>query len=292
MPESTPGGASFPIRHDLVKPSAISFRDDLPAELREPLISILYPALPAVFLLDRIKHVYDPYGIANWPSGPPIRVSKEEDDPDFVTAKRFLMNCEWFWLYTVIEDIFDQLTFYERELCTDEEEEPRAYPLQSEMNDYFKYAGIGWQMVEGRIVARGDDVFEQTVRRAETELVENGRSTAADRIRRAISNLSARPQPDRSGAISHATGAIECVLDDITGQHMTLGAFLRDPQHSKLFPGSMKKALEGIWGFSSEEGARHGREGIEPSREDSEFIVAIAAAVTTYLTRKSPRPDH
>src|ERR1035441_10616363 len=32
------------------------------------------------------------------------------------------------------------------------------------------------------------------------------------RIKKAVQNLSARPQPDTSGAISHGTGAMECVL--------------------------------------------------------------------------------
>jgi hypothetical protein len=117
-------------------------------------------------------------------------------------------------------------------------------------------------------------------------LNQGGRTTAGERIARAIRNLSIRPNPDLSGAISHATGAIECVLGDITGENLTLGGYLKD---NNLLPPSIKKALEGIWGYACNEGARHGKEGIEPPREEAEFIVAISAAVTTYLNRKHPR---
>ncbi len=279
----------FSERQGLIQPPPdIEFRDELPPRLREPIIRILRSYVPAPFLRERIEWVFDRYGIAALPSGDKVIKTEDEDSIDFVTVKSVLMNCDWFKVYDVIEDIFDGLVFYETELGGDPEDRERAYPLQNDINEYFKYAGIGWQMVDGKVVARGDDDFESTVRTADTELADAGRITAAERIKRAIRYLSARPQPDLSGAISHATGAMECVLDDITGEHMTLGKFLNRYPH--LFSPTMKKALEGLWGFSSDEGARHGREGVEPSREDAEFIVAIAAAVTTYLNRQHPRP--
>jgi hypothetical protein len=196
-----------------------------------------------------------------------------------------VMNCEWFQVYDIIEDIFAQLSFHEEELAANEE--PRAHPFQQEINFYLRYAGIGWQMVDGLILSRSNDEFERTVETAKAELSASGRTTASDRIRKALENLSVRPNPDYSGAISHTTGAMECVLHDITDETMTLGKYLQSfPQ---LFAPTMRKALDGLWGYSSEEGARHGREGVEPPRDDAEFIVAIAAAVTTYLNRKHPR---
>jgi len=277
---------TFSERQGLVATPEIKFHDSLPPELRQPIFDILRRYTNCAFLWERIEWVFNRYGISKYPSGPPIVVTKEEDHPDIVASKRVLMNCKWFRVYDVVEDIYAQLDFHETEFAIDDEE-PRTGPLQDEINAYFRYAGIGWQMTNGLIVGRGDDAFEQTVKTAETELSDRGRTTAADRIARALRNLSARPTPDFSGAISHGTGAMECVLHDITGEKSTLGDYLR--RYPDLFPGSMKKALEALWGFSSQEGARHGQEGIEPPREDAEFIVAIAAALTTYLNRKHPR---
>jgi hypothetical protein len=278
--------SSFSERQGLVATPKIKFQDSLPPKLRQPIFEMLRRCTNPAFLWERVESVFNPYGIAEYPSGPPIAIAKEEDQADIVAAKRVLMNCDWFRVYDVVEDIYAQLAFHEQELAAPDEE-PRTGPLQDELNAYFRYAGIGWQIINGLIVGRGDDGFEKTVKTAAVELAEGGRTTAADRIARALRNLSARPTPDFSGAISHGTGAIECVLHDITGEKITLGDYLK--RYPDLFPGSMKKALEGIWGFSSQEGARHGQEGIEPPREDAEFIVAIAAALTTYLNRKCPR---
>jgi len=165
--------------------------------------------------------------------------------------------------------------------------EEDAHPFQEKLNEYFVYAGIGWQMAGGKIISRGDDAFERIVQNAETELKAAGRSTAGERIENAIRSLSLRPKPDFSGAISHATAVMECVLHDITGEGITFGEYIK--RCPDLFPGAMKTAFGSLWGYASEEGARHGKEGVEPPREEAEFIVGIAAALTTYLNRKHPR---
>jgi len=47
-----------------------------------------------------------------------------------------------------------------------------------------------------------------------------------------------------------ATNALECVLQDITGEkNMTLGDYLK--HHPGLFPGHLKKCLEGLWGYAA-----------------------------------------
>jgi AbiJ N-terminal domain 4 len=198
-----------------------------------------------------------------------------------------LLRCEWFRLYDLIEDLYSELDFHDTEL-RNEDEDFQSYPFQQNLNEYFEHAGIGWKLAEGKIVARGDDGFEHTVRTAESELKAGGRVTAADCIEDAIRNLSFRPKPRLGAAVGRATNAMECVLHDITSEKkMGFGDYLQS--YPDLFPGGLSKTLGGLWGYASNEGARHGKEGVEPPREEAEFIVGIAAALTTYLNRKHPR---
>ena len=139
-----------------------------------------------------------------------------------------------------------------------------------------------------RIVARGDEHFESAVNTSANELSQgNSGRPAARRLQLAISALSARPKADTSGAVAHATSAMECVLSEVTSKAMTLGKYLK--QYSSLFSPALKKGLEGVWGYASNEGARHGKEGIEPTREEAEFVVHVCAAVCTLLNRKHPK---
>jgi AbiJ N-terminal domain 4 len=237
-------------------------------------------------LRDAVKKIFNPYGIDAPPAQTaPLLVHRGESDAS-VVSKRFLLNCPWFQVYNVVEEVLGQLEFYERELSTDPAEERRAGPLQRKLNDYFVYAGIGWQLVDGKVVARGDEAFEDTVNTAVTVLKEDAKPTAAGHLRFAIAALSARPKPNTSGAVAHATSGVECVLGEITGRATTLGKYL--DKNPALFHPALKKGLDGVYGYASDEGARHGKEGTEPAREEAEFAVAVCAAVCTLLTRKHP----
>lgn len=65
---------------------------------------------------------------------------------------------------------------------------------------------------------RGDDAFQRTVQIALAELKAGGRITAASCIEDATRNLSFRPKPRLGAAVARATNAMECVLNDITGE--------------------------------------------------------------------------
>jgi len=254
-----------------VAASEIKIREDAPESLRltvlNKTIGLKYqPSFLRWIICNALRQRPDP---ESWSEYPNI----------WGEVEQLMYGCKWYKVYDIIEAICEEIA--------DSGQPKAAKSFADEVNLVCAEEGIGWQLVDGQIVTRGNDQFDQIVRKAETALVEEGRTTAAGRIKKAVQDLSARPKPDASGAVSHATGALECVLDDITGQSMTLGEFLK--RYPDLFPGSMKKALEGLWGFASNEGARHGREGVGPSREDAEFVVAVAAALTTYLNSKHPR---
>jgi AbiJ N-terminal domain 4 len=156
-----------------------------------------------------------------------------------------------------------------------------------ELNEFFIEEGIGWQLVNGQIVARGDEGFQEAVKTAHSQLNENQRPTAASHIRFAVTALSERPKPNTSGAVAQATSAVECLLHDITGQEMTLGKYL--DKHPSLFHPALKKALDGVYGYASDAGARHGKEGQEPSFDEAQFAVTTCATACSLLTAMNPK---
>ena len=181
-------------------------------------------------------------------------------------------ECPWYKVYDFIEAIH-------RELTPDEQ-----YRFDAAINACLLEEGIGWQLTEGQIVTRGTEAFETVVTDAVEALNATNRPTAAGRVHDALLALSRRPNADLAGAIYHAMGALEAVARDLTGDHRTtLGQIVnRNPQ---LLPRPLDTALSQVWGYASNE-ARHVQEGREPRREEAELIVGLAAALTTYLTRR------
>jgi hypothetical protein len=160
-----------------------------------------------------------------------------------------------------------------------------ARKFAAEMNAHFVEEGIGWQLVDGEIVTRGTETFESVVKDAGDALKKSSRPTAANHIHEALQDLSRRPRADLPGAIYHAMGALEAVARDLSGDSKaTLGEVLkRNP--GVLLPRPLDTALAHVWGYASNE-ARHIQEGREPTREEAELLVGLAAVLATYLTNK------
>lgn len=197
-------------------------------------------------------------------------------------VREHLDSCEWYEVYDIIEATSDRLT---NSPPAKHDGEGDKY-FEGEINKYFRRQGIGWQLCDNRIDSRGSESFEHTLAEARAELIDSGRKTAANEIHQAISDLSRRPHPDVTGAIQHALAALECVARGVSGdEKATLGQILaRNPG---LIPPPLDQALDKLWGFASEQG-RHLREGREPSYEEAELAVHVAAAVGRYLVKKAP----
>ncbi len=260
------GISSFSHRHGYSgQPKEITVREDAPESLRVVALETAYE-LGVRGVRDIVCRVLRkrPYP-DNWSAG---NVARE--------VEFLVYECEWFRVYDIIEA-------FSKALQTSFEWAAYAEAINSCLIE----EGLGWQFVAGKIIARGDEGFAQAVAMAATSLKDDGRPTSSGHIQSAIRALSERPKANTSGAVSHATNAVECLLNDITGEAMTLGKYL-DRYPTLLHP-ALKKALDATYGYASDAGARHGKEGVEPSFEAAQFVVTTCAATCTLLTATNPK---
>jgi AbiJ N-terminal domain 4 len=270
-----PPRTRFSDRHGHSQPDAeITIRHDAPHELRGIVADLAYESglspTPLRGLVCReLRTREDPGNWSEWPN-----IAGE--------VSQLLDGCDWFEVYDIIEAIYD---FLIRRSTQTHDGEHGAEHFSLELNRYFRRSGIGWQLSNGLIAHRGPEVFEQTVRTAQTALETSNRVTATREVSEALQDLSRRPIPDVTGALQHAMAALECVARDITGNpRATLGEILK--RHPDLFPPPVDQAMEKLWGFASERG-RHLREGRDPDMEEAELIVGLASVGITYLLKKT-----
>lgn len=209
------------------------------------------------------------------------RVLRARPDPDnwseypnvWVEVQWHMYDCKWFKVYDIIEALYAAFR---------DDDGALAAQFAEEINACFLEEGIGWQLVEGRVVTRGTKGYERVVRAATEALADTERPTAAHHLYQAFQDLSRRPEADCGGAIYHAMGALEAVARDVAGTPKpTLGAVIR--RNPELFPQPLNSAFEKLWGYTSDN-ARHVAEGHKPRREEAELVVGLAAAMATYLT--------
>lgn len=83
--------------------------------------------------------------------------------------------------------------------------------------------------------------------------------------------------------------AMECVAREFCDDPQpTFGKLIK--RHPDMLPRPLDQGIEKAWGYAFEMG-RHLREGRVPEREETELVVGVAAAVSTYLTRKEARQE-
>ena len=204
-----------------------------------------------------------------------------------------LSCCDWFRVYDFAELFHAKLrrptvgkvsTNITRSL---EVAKARAKEFEFRLNGYFMEHGIGWQMCDGKIVHRGSDAFERATRRTIEGLGKTGQQTAKGEIEEALQDISRRPEPDVTGAITHVMAALECVAREVSGKpNLTLGKLV--PLLNLTPP--LDKAVDALWGFSSER-ARHRREGASITTEEAEFVVFVACALCSFLSGDTNEPN-
>jgi hypothetical protein len=192
-----------------------------------------------------------------------------------------LARCPWNRVYDFAEEMYAQIA----------RQGGPARNYEAALNEICVETGIGWQMVNGAFVARGDAPFEETLHRAREAISQTRHATAARELSEAIADLSRRPKPDKTGAIHHAIAAVECLARDVVGDpNPTLGDLIKRYREKLGIPRPLDQALEKVWGYASEV-ARHVREGEEPGWAECQLLVALAAALSAYLLRdESPEP--
>jgi hypothetical protein len=242
----------------------IKIRNEAPQSFREFIIQLVYDlGYKPTFLRRCICRI--------------LRVTPDRDNwTDFpnidIEVNELLSNCEWYYIYDIIEYLWDEIDTNRRE------------EYQEELNDYFDTNGIGWKIEFGQIEFRGDKSFETTIINAETVLNQANLQTAKNEIVEAIKDLSRRPIPDITGSIQHSLACLECVCRETTGdKKATLGELIK--KFSNIVPKPLDTAIEKLWGFTSEQG-RHLREGNAPNFEEAELVVIISSAISSYLGKK------
>lgn len=181
----------------------ITVREDAPAELRYAVISIAANSceMSASSLRSIVCGVlFVPPDRNNWSA-----------ENVWMEVERLLEDCPRPKVYDIAEAIWQSLEFR-----GPNHEYRDVYPGQ--MNRLFLERGIGWKFTDDQgIVFRGDETFGEVTASAEQVLADDGRASAAEHVRQALKDLSARPA-DLTGGIHYAAAALEATARDVTGR--------------------------------------------------------------------------
>ena len=186
-------------------------------------------------------------------------------------------DCEWHFVYDIIEGLIRRIA------ANSKLGGEYALHFSSKTNEYLLQEGIGWEIRDGRVIARGSDAFQASIDDAVSDAADASMPDAAGALSSALNALSSRPDPDLTGAISHASAALEAVSNEVAGTNeKSLGKIIELLE----LPRPLDQAIDKMYGFASQHG-RHFKEGRQPTFEDAQLVVHVASAAVTYLLARA-----
>ena len=257
-------GGFFSHRHGYGRQREIIVREDAPEGLRMGLVQIGRDlGMSYGNLREVLCHVLRRRPDAgNWTEVPNIRDEVNE----------LISDCEWYRVYDISEGLHQYLAA-----------QHRGTAFTERLNRLFEEDGVGWQMVDGQIVTRGDVEFEHAVAGAIEQLGDANLQTAKRELQEARRDLSRRPDPDVTGTIQHCMAALEATARVIANDpRATLGEILIRHRDALGIPRPLDTALAQMWGYASEMG-RHLQEGRNPGRQQADLLLGTASAMISYL---------
>jgi hypothetical protein len=190
-----------------------------------------------------------------------------------------ISKCEWWRFYDICQTVYKLVhQAYGRE---------DAETFAKKTNDLFREENVVWRFINGRIERGDDSIVSTKVQEARTLLKDPRFQGPDEEFEKAISALSARPEPDTRNCVARAVSALEGVARIVyRNPKATLGdllkTHLKGAMHSALY-----KTFEGLWGYASDE-ARHGLVGENRIYiEEAELVMSMCAPAIIYLAKKA-----
>jgi AbiJ N-terminal domain 4 len=151
---------SFSQRRGYEQPQQITLREALPSKLRAPIMKMAARRIGSKSLWQVVEHVRDPYGIEPHELELPGGVAGLfATDFNLKLICRLVDGLHWHQVYDFAEAVYADLAARDAKTGIPIEGAPHAPSFERELNEYFLSVGIGWKLVGGEIVSRGDEGF-------------------------------------------------------------------------------------------------------------------------------------
>jgi len=145
---------TFSVRHGYVTPNSqapITIREDAPDEVRNMVLEMMSQI---GWDYDDLFDIAARIGKHSWESSEP----HQSGTSSRVLLQRLMSKWDWFLVYDFIERIYAAMEQWQVQGDGRPEDE-----FAERINAYFQFAGVGWQLDDGKIVSRGSEAFEVAI---------------------------------------------------------------------------------------------------------------------------------
>ena len=155
---------------------------------------------------------------------------------------------------------------------------------EAEINELFQREYVGYRFIDGEITPISDDIEVAEIEKSLDIEFQGCKS----HIKKALSFLSDRENPDYKNSIKESISAVESICQIITqNSKATLGEALKKLEdHGVKIHEAMRKSFSSLYGYTSDEGGIRHCEGMfrsDVSFEEAKYMLVSCCAFVNYL---------
>lgn len=213
----------------------------------------------------------------------PVDDSREEDWECQVQFREEFFSCEWYMAYDIVEYIAKHYATIRR--CTDYDDETRFIRTLNVLlqREFSAYRIVGGELTP---ITNAEEISS-----IEAALGSPSRfGGAKEHIRKALSLLAKKPNPDYENSIKESISAVESICKVLSGSESGgIEKALSELEKNAYIHPAMKSAFCKLYGYTSdEEGIRHAiLEGQNVGFAEAQFMLVICSAFINFVIEKS-----
>lgn len=195
--------------------------------------------------------------------------------------REHFMQGDWYEPYNIVQFVYTNVLMptnrptFERDL---------KRVLQGELS--------GYRMINSELVPISDSNEIESIRQAMSEPASVGLEGASEHIRKALSLLGRKPEPDYANSIKESISAVESVCKTLTGEKAggIDKALAKLAAKTSLHP-ALKEAFSKLYAYTSDEsGIRHAifaSEDKDIDFADAKFMLVVCSAFVNFALEKA-----
>lgn len=187
---------------------------------------------------------------------------------------------------TILQENYDSVLTVIEAIAQYFEEDEQKDCVYEDFNDIFEREYVGYRFVGVEIV----QITDENEITAINDAMDSPYIIVNSHIRKSISLLSSRDNPDYENSIKESISAVEALCEIITeckGREATLGNMLKKIEENGIvIHGALKSAFNILYGYTSDaNGIRHAGDigGPASTFEEAKFMLVSCSAFINYL---------
>lgn len=212
----------------------------------------------------------------------PIHILSDPDKRNLAWLHGYFLQCEWYEAYNLVEFVFQHIVLNPLISYRKDYDDKLNRVLERELS--------GYRMINHELVPIADEQEIESIREAISVSASVGLDGPSLHIKKALSLLGRKPEPDYANSIKESISAVES-LCKLLSEEKSGGL---DKALSKLaakteFHPALKQALLNLYGYTSDEsGIRHAiLETKDIGFTEAKFMLVACSAFVNFVLEKA-----